>query len=242
MAVMKNRQIQPGKPTNLNSFSRSKIELFMECPHCFYLDQKMKIKRPPSFPYSLNNGVDSLIKKEMDMYRVKQQPHPIQASLGLVPCNHHKIDDWREALRKGVEYFHKGHNCIYRGGIDDLWVGKKSSLHYVVDYKCTAKNEKVVALPDWADSYRRQVEFYQWLLRKNGLKVSNTAYFLYCTGNLQAPDFGGSLSFHMELIPYKGNDSWVEGILNKMQACLCQTKLPAPKAKCKWCSYRAARD
>ena len=237
---MKKSQMQTGKPTDLNRFSRSKIELFMECPHCFYLDQKKKIKRPPPFPYSLNNGVDTLIKKEMDTYRVRQQPHPIHASLGLVPCNHPKIDDWREPLRKGVEYFHKGHNCIYRGGIDDLWVSIKSNLHYVVDYKCTAKNEKVVALPDWADSYRRQVEFYQWLLRKNGLKVSNTAYFLYCTGDLLAPSFNGKLSFHTELIAYKGDDSWVDEILKKMQTCLVRSKPPDQTINCKWCNYRTA--
>lgn len=66
-------------------------------------------------------------------------------------------------------------------GIDDLWVDADST-YYVVDYKATAKAEPVMTLPDWAGGYRRQAEIYQWLLRKNGLRVSNTAYFVYCTG------------------------------------------------------------
>lgn len=222
----------------MNNLSRSKIDLFIECPHCFYLEQKKKIKRPPPRAYTLNTAVDGLLKKEMDVYRAKQQSHPIQASLGLVPSNHPKMDDWRSSLKKGVEYHHPKHNCIYRGGIDDLWVRPKSNLHFVVDYKCTAKKDKVVKVPAWADSYRRQMEIYQWLLRKNGLKVSNTGYFLYCTGDVHAPNFGGKLSFHQELIPYKGDDSWVDGVLNKMQACLRRSKAPTPSKKCQWCQFR----
>jgi hypothetical protein len=224
----------------IKKLSRTKIELFVECPHCFYLDQVRKIKRPDPYPYSLNNAVDGLLKKEMDTYRATQQSHPIHAALGLVPCNHPKMDDWREPKHKGVEYHHPRHNCIYRGGIDDLWVKPKSNLHFVVDYKCTAKTEKVVKLPYWADAYRRQMEVYQWLLRKNGLKVSDTAYFLYCTGDVNAPNFSSTLSFHMELIPYNGSDRWVDGTLKEMQLCLNLSKPPAPSKNCNWCKYRNA--
>ena len=222
----------------MNKYSRSKIELFVECPHCFYLDQKQKIHRPGPRPYTLNTAVDTLLKREMDAYRVKQQSHPLQASLGLVPSNHPKMDDWRSALQKGVEYYHPAHDCIYRGGIDDLWVNPTTNIHYVVDYKCTAKAEKVVALPDWADAYRRQMEIYQWLLRHNGLNVSDTAYFLYCTGDVHAPNFNSKLSFHIELIPYIGNDQWVNGTLNDMQDCLLRNTPPDPSPTCEWCAYR----
>ena len=49
--------------------SRSKIDLFLECPRCFYLDVVKKIKRPPGFPFNLNNAVDMLLKKEFDRHR-----------------------------------------------------------------------------------------------------------------------------------------------------------------------------
>jgi len=35
---------------------------------------------------------------------------------------------------------------------------------------------------EWQDGYKRQMEIYQWLLRQNGLKVSDTGYFVYCNG------------------------------------------------------------
>jgi hypothetical protein len=33
--------------------SRSKLELFIDCPRCFYLDRKMGVGRPPGFPFAL---------------------------------------------------------------------------------------------------------------------------------------------------------------------------------------------
>jgi len=31
--------------------SRSKIDLFMECPQCFYLDRRLGVGRPPGFTF-----------------------------------------------------------------------------------------------------------------------------------------------------------------------------------------------
>ena len=47
--------------------SRSKLELFLECPRCFYLDRVRGIGRPPGFPFNLNSAVDTLLKKEFDI-------------------------------------------------------------------------------------------------------------------------------------------------------------------------------
>ena len=32
--------------------SRSKVDLFLDCPRCFYIDRKMGVGRPPSFPFN----------------------------------------------------------------------------------------------------------------------------------------------------------------------------------------------
>ena len=57
--------------------SRSKIELFVQCPRCFWLDARMRIKRPSGPPFSLNKAVDELLKKEFDTYRKSAKAHPI---------------------------------------------------------------------------------------------------------------------------------------------------------------------
>lgn len=51
--------------------SRSRIEVFMQCPRCFYLDRRLGVDRPPGFPFALNSAVDALLKKEFDLLREK---------------------------------------------------------------------------------------------------------------------------------------------------------------------------
>ncbi len=67
-------------PDSDNPFkiSRSKLELFIECPRCFYLDRRLGISRPPGFPFALNSAVDHLLKNEFDSYRNEGKQHPIQ--------------------------------------------------------------------------------------------------------------------------------------------------------------------
>ena len=56
--------------------SRSKIELFMQCPRCFWLDVRLKITRPSSPPFNINKAIDELLKREFDSFREAGKPHP----------------------------------------------------------------------------------------------------------------------------------------------------------------------
>ena len=53
---------QPGAEEAFK-LSRSKIDLFLECPRCFYYDRRLGVGRPPGFPFALNSAVDHLLKK-----------------------------------------------------------------------------------------------------------------------------------------------------------------------------------
>lgn len=221
--------------------SRSKIDLFMACPRCFYLDNKLGTKRPPGYPFNLNTAVDTLLKQEFDVHRAKGTKHPLQKEYKIKarPAKHAQIDEWRENF-KGVQYLHKPTGMMVSGAIDDLWIDDRGN-YIVVDYKATAKDEPVTELKaGWQDGYKRQMEVYQWLLRKNGLKVSDTGYFVYCTGRPDAAAFDGKLEFDVKLIPYKGSDEWVEGELKKIKKCLDSKKIPKASAGCDYCAYRKA--
>ncbi|MFC1788094.1 PD-(D/E)XK nuclease family protein [Patescibacteria group bacterium] len=223
--------------------SRSKITLFQECPKCFYLDNKLGTKRPPGYPFNLNSAVDSLLKQEFDVHRAKGTKHPLQKQykLDMVPAKHEKIDEWRENF-KGVQYLHEPTGMTVSGAIDDLWQNKKGE-YVVVDYKATAKSEPVTALDqDWHSGYKRQMEIYQWLLRANGLKTSNTGYFVYCTGQKDAKAFDSKIEFDVHLIPYKGDDSWIEPTLLKIKKCLNSKKIPKSGSDCDYCKYREAAN
>lgn len=223
--------------------SRSKIELFLECPRCFYIDNKLGTKRPPGYPFSLNSAVDALLKKEFDILREKGKRHKIAEEYGVDawPAEHEKIDQWRENF-KGVQYTHEPTGITISGAIDDLWVNSEGE-YIVVDYKATSKNEEITELnKDWQDSYKRQMEIYQWLLRKNGLTVSDTGYFIYCNGRTDVEKFDGKLEFDTTLIDYEGDTSWVEDIIFEIKEVLEADEIPKPDPDCDYCAYRQAVD
>lgn len=221
--------------------SRSKIALFIECPRCFYIDNKLGTARPPGFPFNLNSAVDALLKKEFDAHRAKSTSHPLMEKYGVdaVPFMHADIDVWRENF-KGVEYVHKPTGFTVAGAVDDVWVKPDGEL-MIVDYKSTSKDAKIEALDaDWQDGYKRQMEIYQWLLRQRGFTVSDTGYFVYANASKDRPAFDAKLEFDVTLIPYTGSDAWVERTLFDIKACLDGQELPAANADCDYCRYREA--
>ena len=224
--------------------SRSKIDLFMNCQLCFYLDCRLGVGRPPGFPFALNSAVDLLLKKEFDVHRLKHRPHPLMSAYGLknvIPYAHEDLDIWRSNF-KGITFAHKLTNFFVTGAIDDIWINDAGEV-IVVDYKSTSKEEKVSLDKEWQIGYKRQMEVYQWLFRQNGFKVSSTGYFVYCNGKTDRQAFDAKLEFDIDLIPYTGDDSWIEQALIDAKACLLSEVLPKPDSACDYCRYRkAARD
>lgn len=221
--------------------SRTKLDLFMTCPRCFYLDQRLGVGQPPGYPFSLNNAVDILLKKEFDIHRADGTTHPLMKTYGIdaVPLQDERMDEWRDARMGGIRFLHKPTNLILRGGIDDVWQNSKGELH-IVDYKATAKNSEVNLDAEWQKGYKRQMEIYQWLFRQNGFKVSSIGYFVYVNGKTDRKAFDGKLEFDVKIIPYEGDDSWVEGSLQEVKQCLMSDKLPPASADCDFCVYRKA--
>ena len=221
--------------------SRSKIDLFMQCPRCFYLDRKLGVGRPPGFPFALNSAVDALLKQEFDTHRVEGTQHPLIEKYGVdaKPVLHENLDKWRHNFT-GVQYLHEPTNLLIFGAIDDLWQNSKGEF-IVVDYKATAKSDDITELDkSWHEGYKRQMEVYQWLLRQNGYKVSDTGYFVYCNGKTDREAFDGKLDFDVTLIPYTSNDDWVEKTIKEIHKCLNSDKIPKADPECDYCAYREA--
>lgn len=226
---------QDTKPFKL---SRSKIELYHECKCCFYLDRKLGVTPPGGFPFNLNNAVDELLKKEFDTHRESKIPHPllVQHKINAIPFQHDQLKEWRKNL-KGITFLHASTQFLITGAVDDIWINDSGEL-IVVDFKATSKNDEVNINADWQISYKRQMEVYQWLLRRNGFSVSNTGYFLYCNGKRDRPNFQGRLDFDISLIPYDGNDSWIEPTLKDIHSCLSSDNIPEAATTCSLCQYR----
>ncbi len=223
--------------------SRSKIDLFLECPRCFYLDRKLGISRPDMPGWSLNSAVDTLLKNEFDELREQKKPHALMSyyKIDAVPFSHPNLHIWRDDVGRkvGAQTLHKKTNLNICGIVDDIWENSKTGELHVVDYKSTSVNGEVSLDGEYKKGYKRQIEIYQWIFRKMGFKVSDIGYFVYANGIKDYDKkFNGRLEFKTSILWHNGNDSWVESAILDIKKCLDSSETPKPNPDCKYCGWR----
>ena len=224
--------------------SRTAWDSFIRCKRCFYMERKLKI-RPIGMPgYPINSRVDALLKEEFDIYREKQEPHPIfkKYNLNFVPfkMDKEKFNDFRNN-RKGVRAKSTKTNFTIYGAIDDLWHNKDNDEIVVVDYKATSNKygiDYVNSKMPYHKAYLRQLDFYAYLLKLNKFKVFKTGYWFVC--NAQYKDqktFSGNLNFKVELLSYNVSTDYIENTLVELEKCYNSSKIPLPTVACDTCRW-----
>ncbi len=210
------------------------------------MDVVLKIKRPRTPPFSINNAIDVILRREMDFYRNKiNGEHPYlkatKDNLNLKPFLHPDINNWREGY-VGIVYHDENSDITLHGVVDELLENGNNEV-VVVDYKATARNKPVKELESsgWTDSYRRQLDVYVWLFKQNGFKTSDVAYFWYCTGNRNQMHFSHKLEFFEHFIPYKTNTDWIKEELIKVRETV-EDNLPPYNLKCDYCMYNKKQE
>lgn len=226
----------PSRSLQRRQLSRSKIDLFVECPRCFYLDVARAIPRPSSPPFTLNNAVDALLKAEFDVYRRAGEPHPLfeEAGIEAIPFAHPELDRWRHNFT-GLRWLDEATGWTLFGAIDDVWQADTGEL-IIADYKATSRAETPAREGLYA-SYQRQMDIYQFLMRRQGFEVSDRAWFVYVNGIRDSDGFGGVLRFSTHMVPYDGDDAWVLDTFRRAVALVASPQAPAPGEECKWCAY-----
>lgn len=231
---------QPGdkKPFRI---SRGKIDDFLKCPRCFYLDRRLGLGRPSMPGFALNSAVDHLLKKEFDLLRKKGQAHELMKhyKIKAIPFSHPDLPEWRDDVWrfKGASTIHQPTNLEICGIIDDVWINPKEEL-LIVDYKSTSTKQEISLDDEYKQGYKKQMEVYQWIFRQLGFKVNNTGYFVYANALKNRPKFDGRLEFEVQIISHQGNDSWVEPTILKIKDCLESGKIPPADPGCEFCNYR----
>ena len=82
--MVKKRHRGKFDPNNPNPYelSRSRIEKFLKCKACFWLEQIHKVKPPEMPSFTLNTTTDILLKRDSDAVRGKSSL-PIWKKAGL---------------------------------------------------------------------------------------------------------------------------------------------------------------
>ena len=168
----------------------SGLNVYRDCPKCFWLLYNKKISRPRGIFPSLPGGMDEVIKKYFDTYR--------QTAAGLPPelagqiearlfADQALLDRWRN-WRSGLSWstvIKKGNRAAdvtLFGALDDCLVGErrlgrvKQEIFIPLDYKTRG------SAPRPGDSeryYQTQLDTYTTLLHHNGYETGDQAWLVY---------------------------------------------------------------
>ena len=239
--------------SNTIKISRSGLKLFLDCPRCFWLDVRHKIKRPPSYPYTLSSAVDFLVKQEFDKYRVKGELPPILKKFfrddpaeSLTADRQQKerafngasaklfrgeqLSEWRNNF-KGIRYYDENLNAILYGAVDDILEFSDGSLA-VVDYKSSGSKEITIY-----DDYQKQMDIYSYILEKNGFVMQPEAFFVFFLVLKDGGGFENALPFREELKIIRTNTSWVESAFERAIETARQDTPPVNPNHCDHCHF-----
>jgi hypothetical protein len=245
--------------------SQTEIESFIRCPRCAVRSVKHRVPKSPlapfapfcedlreifrqfyafqdgsvlRVPFTLSDAVGGLLKSEFDAYRQRGVPHPLMAEAGIeaVPFRHPELERWRDAPRRGIEHELPELGVTVEGGVDDVWRSRDGSLH-VVDCKATPEDGRVSLDAERQKEYRRRVEINQWLLRRNGFQVSDTAYLVRTTAGRELVGCADRLLFSTVIVTQVGDDSWVRGAIEELVSALGSPTPPGPGNDCDVCHF-----
>ena len=231
------------------TLSRSRYDAFKTCQRCFYLKTNRGFMEPSTPGWTLNTLTDTLLKKEFDICRSKKQSHRILINNGLdhiIPFQHEDIDKWRNSISGGLKHRFKKTNIILQGGVDDVWFNTKTEELIVADYKSQQKNEKVTQETyfngAYKDGYKRQLDFYAYLLKSMGFKVSSDAYFYICNAKEVDEGFHGKMLFDEVLIHYQVKTDYLEEDIQEMINVMNSNAIPESHKSCENCAYARQRS
>lgn len=219
------------KPIQL---SPNSLNLFLECPHCFWLDKNLGIKRPPPYPYALNSAVDALLKEEFDTYRVKNLPHPMLVENNIKAHlfgNQKLLNQWRNNFA-GIRYFDESLEATLFGAVDDVLEFDDLKIA-PLDYKSTGSTAANVY-----DRFQLQLDTYTFLMEKNGYKTPRKGYLAFYIVD-KSRGFIDRLPFRKEMVQIDTNPGDIYEIFKDAVGCLRSPTPPSHSQDCpfsKWLS------
>lgn len=213
--------------------SPSSINLFLECPRCFWLAQVKGIKRPDGIFPSLPSGMDKILKAHFDAFMAAGELPPEIHAHGKkngyrLFSDKKQLDLWRNNF-KGIQYTDPASGVLLHGAVDNILVNGKKLI--VLDYKTRGFPLK----EDTADHYQTQLDLYNFLLRKNGHETENYAYLLFYHPNRVTRT--GEVVFNTDLVRMATDVKHGEKVFKNAVKCL-EGNEPAPAKECKWCEWR----
>ena len=206
------------------SLSNSTLNLFLECPRCFWLQKNKKISRPRGIFPTLPSGMDSIIKEYFHRYR----------KLGtLPPLIENKVSGKLAGISLNLSFLDHESDLKITGRLDDCLQLEDGSL-VPLDHKTRAslpENQKYSQ-----NYYQTQMDTYTLLLQKNGHLTRNLAYIVYYSPGPGELHHG--IPFAVEVHQIETFPERTFQLFQRAKSCL-DGAIPDSSANCEFCRWKS---
>lgn len=213
--------------------SPSKINAFLDCPRCFWMEHNRGLKKPRGIMSSLPGGIDGLVKTYMDGHRVAGTLPPELKQLKgnyVLYNNQGNLMRWRN-WRSGLAYRFEKYDITLSGALDDLLMTPDEKYFAPFDIKTKGK---ATTREDAVKYYSNQMNCYGLMLDKNGMKISGRAYLLYYHPTKAT---GDGLTFARQLVELDVDPGAAAENCIKVKQCLESPDSPPLNPGCEYCNY-----
>lgn len=194
--------------------SKSTLDIFKDCPRCFWLDKNKGVKRPEGLKAGIINAIDDGMKQCGDFSVINGKSQYLDELDGAKPFPDRlrlkKFMSWRTfqtTVQAGK------HSVLIWGNLDDLiiWPDGRVSAW---DYKSAGKDRDFIAYTEEYNSL--QADMYDLLLKGQNLLTTGMTYFTY-TWPVVAD---GVLAFEHKTIAFPANDARALKVIEAAVDCL----------------------
>lgn len=221
--------------------SKSQLDKFVDCPRCFWLAQRHKLKQPDMISSKVWKGVERVTIQHYDAHRAaKTTPENLigQVPLGAVPLQ--RDAEGMKALRywgKGLPF--KVDNVLVTTALDDMLQfgdgNSPAAIRYaVIDYK---SKSKLTDEESTAEMYQNQADVFDLAANVNGLPTDGVVYFDYWSPvsveGAEPPATLGDTGFTMQkwasqIIALKADHARIKKLVLAAAACI-ESAMPEPR-------------
>lgn len=220
---------------NKYRLSPTTLSLFRDCPRCFWLHMNKNIKRPRGIFPSLPGGMDLIIKKYYDKYRLKgEMPPEIAGKVnGKLFPDIQVLKKWRNWKYTNLSYTNTALSVVLSGALDDCLID--NNFYMPVDYKTRGAE----LIEDPRKYYQTQLDCYCLMLESSGYRTNGISYLIYYWP-IEIKE-NGLVQFVVKPIKVRTNIETAKKIVKEAVEIL-SSAIPKPSVNCEFCNLVTKRQ
>jgi hypothetical protein len=204
--------------------SPSSLNLFLDCPRCFWLYVNKNIKQPGGPVATITTGIDRVVKEYFNLCRSQNVlPLFLQGKISGRLANNLPKNGWLEFIDNKYD--------ARLGGYLDECIKLENNCYAVLDHKTRGSRPDAIH-----KAYQLQMDAYTFLLEKNNLPTQKTAYIVYYIPLKTAS--GTDFQFEALVKELKTDPQRAEEVFYRALEVL-HKPIPALSENCDFCQWTA---